>query len=128
MKKYFVIVAMALAMCMPATAATNEAANVESVEMYQFNINKEKLYDYLKVNKDQVEISNTIMHEFENDMKFAAQMGTVEQRNAILNNLMKKNLTYMRYVLDKDQFHRYLRVLNATLNNRGFDIAKMANQ
>lgn len=123
MKKKIFIVMAALAMCIPMTAKVNDASKAESLASYEFNTNKGKLFSYLKTDSLQSEIGTLFVEEFEDGMLFASQMATVEKRDTIVSNLMRKHLAHMRYVLDRQQYAKYLRVLNATFNNRGINVA-----
>jgi hypothetical protein len=51
-------------------------------------------------------------------MMFAAQYGK-EDRDQMVDKAIKKDLAYMGYILSKQQYRRYLTLLNITLKNRG---------
>ena len=51
-------------------------------------------------------------------MMFAAQ-SKGEERNKMVEKAVKKDLAYMDYVLSKDQYRKYVKLLNVTLLNRG---------
>ena len=53
-------------------------------------------------------------------MLFAAQLGD-EDRKAMVEKAVTKDVKYMRYILNDDQYHKYLLLLNITLNNRGLN-------
>ena len=38
-----------------------------------------------------------------------------------MEKAVKKDLKYMNYILNKEQYRKYLLVLNATFNNRGLN-------
>ena len=44
-----------------------------------------------------------------------------DKRQEMKNKAVKKNLSYMHYVLSAQQYHKYLIYLNATMNNRGLN-------
>jgi hypothetical protein len=52
---------------------------------------------------------------------FAAVQDGDASRKAIMKNLLDKNVKYMSYILNKNQMHKYLLVLNATINNRNIN-------
>ena len=39
----------------------------------------------------------------------------------MVNKAIEKDLKYMHYILDRDQYRKYLLLLNATINNRGLN-------
>ena len=39
----------------------------------------------------------------------------------MVQSAVKKDLTYMRYVLDEKQYRKYETLLNVTFNNRGLN-------
>ena len=42
-----------------------------------------------------------------------------DEREALVDKAVKKDLRYMRYILDQKQYKKYLLLLNTTLQNRG---------
>jgi hypothetical protein len=53
-------------------------------------------------------------------MMFAAQYSN-DQRDVMVKKAIEKNVAWMNYVLTDKQRHTYLRLLNATINNRGLN-------
>jgi hypothetical protein len=51
-------------------------------------------------------------------MVFAAQYGK-EERAKMMEKAINKDLAYMNYMLNKDQYRKYVMLLNVTLSNRG---------
>jgi hypothetical protein len=51
-------------------------------------------------------------------MVFAAQYGK-EERSKMVEKAVNKDLAYMNYILNKDQYRKYVMLLNTTLVNRG---------
>jgi hypothetical protein len=51
-------------------------------------------------------------------MMFATQYGK-DERNAGVDAAIRKDLGYMNYVLNKDQYKKYVMLLNVTMANRG---------
>jgi hypothetical protein len=41
------------------------------------------------------------------------------EREALVDRAVKKDVRYMYYVLDQKQYRKYLLLLNTTLHNRG---------
>ena len=54
-------------------------------------------------------------------MLFAAHYGTKEERDAQVKKAVEKDIKWMNYILTKDQYRKYLILLNTTLNNRGLN-------
>ena len=55
---------------------------------------------------------------FSAEMVFAAQYGK-EERAKMMEKAINKDLAYMNYMLNKDQYRKYVMLLNVTLSNRG---------
>ena len=126
MKKFILMMVMMLTMSVNTFADDSKATKVDGIEKYEFNINHRRLACTLNMSLDQMEMSEEIMTEFERDMYFAASCETQESRDKVVANLVKKNIKYMGYILNKEQYHKYLILLNTTLINRGFDLDKIS--
>lgn len=98
--------------------AENENAN--TTDIYTVSTNIKSLAKYLGLNTQQTLDVNDIHTSFCNDLKEAATAEGAE-RDMIIKLALKKNCMYMHMVLDKEQYSKYLRVLNATMNNRGLN-------
>ena len=103
-------------------AEDNNATEIERIERYDVKVNTKKLANYLQLTSDQYDAVETVTNEFSNDLMFAAVQDGEVARNAVTKNLIDKNIKHMSYILNKDQYHRYLTVLNATINNRGINV------
>jgi hypothetical protein len=99
-------------------AEDNNATEIERIEKYDIKVNNRKLANYLELNEDQMAAVETVTTEFTNDLKFAAFECSDTNRKAVTKNLIDKNVKHMSYILNKEQYHKYLIVLNATLNNK----------
>lgn len=117
MKRLFLMVVAMLSMTM-AFAENESVANIENVEAYDLNVNMNKLGKALRLNSDQMDAVKEINQMFANEMRFAAEMSR-EDRVAFMDKALKKNVLYMDYVLNKEQYRKYLLLLNLTLRNRG---------
>ncbi len=119
MKRLFLIVVAVLSMTM--TFAGNEKLNiVDSANAYNMSVNHVKLAEYLELSSDQFEAVKDIHASFCADMLNAAN-SVGEERSYMIKDAIDKDLTYMSFILTKDQYNKYLRVLNATFNNRGLN-------
>ena len=117
MKRLFLVVVAMLSMTM--TFAENEnTKSLNNTEAYDMTVNMKKLGQTLELSKDQIEAVAEIHKTFCAEMLFAAQYGK-EERDVLVDKAIKKDLAYMDYILSKDQYRRYLTLLNITLSNRG---------
>ena len=118
MKK--IVLTMVALMSMTMTFAENEtAANLNVTEAYNLkNVNMTKLCQALNLSKDQVECFTEIYNTFSSELLFAAQLNN-EERQQMVEEAIKKDLGYMDYILSREQYHKYVVLLNMTLLNRG---------
>lgn len=128
MKKYFIMLVMMLTMSVYSFAEESTATKMAETERYELKINHRRLACVLDMSRDQMEMSNDIISELESGMMFAAVMNTEESRNAIVANAVEKNIKYMHYILNDNQYKKYLMLLNLTLVHRGFDIQKLVSK
>ena len=106
-------------MSMTMTFAENEsAANLNTVESYNMTVNMGKLSQALGLSQDQVESVAEVHKTFSAEMMFAAQYGK-DERAKMVDKAINKDLAYMNYILNRDQYRKYLLLLNVTLVNRG---------
>lgn len=130
MKKIVLTLAMLLTMCMGMSAENNETTKVSEicnemkVENFDFNVNFKRLAMALDLNDDQMDSTENVMQMFANDMLFAYNECNNVNRDNVIRNTVKKHVKYISYILTKDQQKTYLKLLNTTLNNRGFDTSK----
>ena len=117
MKKLILTVVALMSMTM--TFAENEsAANLNTVESYNMTVNMGKLSQALGLSQDQVESVAEVHKTFSAEMMFAAQYGK-DERAKMVDKAINKDLAYMNYILNRDQYRKYLLLLNVTLVNRG---------
>ena len=117
MKRLFLGIVAMLSMTM--TFAENEnAASLNSTEAYNMTVNMTKLAQTLGLTSDQRESVAEIHKTFAAEMMVAAQ-SKGEERNKMVDKAINKDLAYMNYILNKEQYHKYVKLLNITLLNRG---------
>ncbi|SFO90913.1 hypothetical protein [Prevotella sp. tf2-5] len=117
MKKLFLT--MVAMMSMTLTFAENENMNsVNNAEAYNLSVNMNQLSKALNLANDQVEAVAEIHKTFCSELMFATQYGK-EERDARVDAAVKKDLGFMNYVLNHDQYKKYVMLLNVTMNNRG---------
>ena len=119
--KKMILTVMAV-ICMTTTFAKDENANATSaMSAFDMSVNMKKLSESLNLTADQIESVADVHHTFCGEMMGAAQAGD-EDRKDLMEKAVKKDLKYMNYILNKEQYRKYLLVLNATFNNRGLNI------
>ena len=117
MKKIILFIAFLFTMNASAFAE-NESNN--SVETYSINTNINSLVRYLDLSADQIEPVESVQKVFEENLKYASYVNG-ETRKHIINNSIEFDIRNMRYILNKEQYRKYITVLNVTLNNRNID-------
>lgn len=115
MKKIMVLAVAMFAMA-TATFAADEETNATAA--YNMNIKMSSLADALSLNIDQVEAVADVHKNFTADMMNAAT-ATAEDRAAMIDKAVIKDLKYMHSILNDAQYRKYVMLLNATLVNRG---------
>lgn len=118
MKKYLIMLVMLFTMGVNVFAEDTNATEAERIERYNVKVNTSRLASYLQLSSDQIDAVEAVTHELSNDLLFAAVQDGETSRMAVTNNLINKNVKHMSYILNKEQLHKYLIVLNATINNR----------
>jgi len=117
MKKIVLTLVAMLSMTF-ANAENENASNTLGVEAYDMNVNMRKLAVTLGMTFEQMEAVEDIHRTFCAEMMFAAHANK-DEREKLVDKAVKKDVRYMSYVLDKEQYRKYLILLNATLRNRG---------
>ena len=113
------ILTMVAMLSMTAAFAEGEkTAEVSNLEAYKLNINMNKFSNALGLYEDQKEAVEEIHHTFEAELMFAAQYGK-NDRDAMVKRSIDNDVKWMRYILNKYQMRTYLKLLNATMKNRG---------
>ena len=118
MKKMILMVVAMLSMTMTMNAENENANETKQVEAYDMTVNMRKLAVALDMSFDQMEAVQDIHHTFCAEMMLAAHANK-DEREALVDQAVKKDVRYMRYVLDEKQYRKYLLLLNTTLHNRG---------
>jgi len=119
MKKVFLMLVMMFTMSVYSFAEDNNATEIERVEKYDIKVNTKRLAQFLDLSADQYEAVDAVINEFSSDMMFAGVECNETSRKAVTKNALNKNIKYMAYILNAEQYSKYLRVLNVTINNRG---------
>lgn len=122
MKKVILMLVMLFTISINTFAEDNNSSNVEMVERYNIQVNTKRLGECLHLTTDQYDAVETVISEFSNDLMFAAVECNSVNRGMVTKNAIDKNVRYMSYILNKEQYHKYLTLLNATIRNRKLDI------
>jgi hypothetical protein len=115
------MLAMLFAMSANSFAENNNAIVVKN---YEIKVNTKSLSNYLNLSKDQKDMVEMITDEFSRDMIFAGVECNDTNRLLVTRNAIEKNIKSMSYVLNGEQYNKYLKVLNITLLNRNININK----
>lgn len=110
------LMTMTVAFAEGETSTKTEAAAIEA--KYDVNVNMSSLSRALRLNTDDARTVAFVEGEFRRDMQKAATADS-EERDKLVKKAVNRNLGNMRSILDADQYHVYVQLLNATLNNRG---------
>ncbi|MDY3848782.1 MAG: hypothetical protein SOZ58_10775 [Prevotella sp.] len=123
MKKMIWTVMAVLSMTIT-TFAKDENANANNaMSAFDMSVKMNKLSQALNLTTDQTESVADVHHTFCGEMMVAAQAND-DDRKELMMKAVNKDLKYMHYILNKDQYRKYLLILNATLNNRGLNFIK----
>ena len=115
------ILTVVAALTLTATFAKDEKANnVNNANAYDMTVNMSKLGDALKLSVDQMESVADVHHTFCGEMLIASQANE-EDRKALMDKAISKDLKYMHYLLNDKQYRTYVMLLKTTLNNRGLN-------
>ena len=117
MKKIILFIAFLFTMNASAIAE-NEAIN--NVEAYSINTNINSLVRFLNLSADQVESFESVQKVFEENLKYASYMSG-DARKHMVNSSIDFDVRNMSYILNKEQYRKYITVLNVTLNNRNIE-------
>ena len=119
MKRLFLVLIAVMSMTM--TFADNENTNsVNNVNAYDMSVNVRKLGETLGLSYDQMESVGDVHRTFCGEMMVASQSKT-DDRVKLVRKAVTKDLKYMHYILNNEQYHKYLALLNATMVNRGIE-------
>ena len=119
MKKIVLTVVAVMSMTMAFAAGENDN-NTATTNAYKFNVSTYALSRALNLNQDQVDMVEDINNTFAVEM-MNASVADGSERDVKVKAAVKKDLSYMRYVLTDRQYREYVKLLNVTLNNRGLN-------
>ena len=114
--KKIMILAVAMFAMATTTFAADEATNATAA--YNMNVKMGSLANALSLNIDQAEAVADVHKNFTADMMNAATAAK-DERTAMIDKAVIKDLKYMHCILNDSQYRKYVMLLNATLMNRG---------
>lgn len=118
MKKMVLTIVAMLSM----TMAFGETRSTNSYDAaYTINVNNNALARSLSLTEEQEYAVNMITSRFEYDMKRAGKANEAD-RQVKLRKAVKRNLSHLSQVLDRNQYRKYVAILNATFVNRGINM------
>ena len=118
MKKIVLTLAAMVAMTTVSFAENRVNEDASIMKAYDFRFDTSRMSNYLCIDFDQARAISFAHSRFCADMDKAAQ-ASASDRKTLTNKALRRNLGYMKQILDHEQYRKYLMILNATLNNRG---------
>ncbi len=115
-----ILMAVAMLSMTTATFAANEENEATTAAAYNLNVNINRLGEALELNIDQQEAMKDIHTNFNAEMMNAGQADKAD-RKVLVDKAIEKDLKYVKSILSNNQYHKYLLLLNTTLNNRGIE-------
>lgn len=107
-----------LGMTVATFAEGEKMTGTDNVQAYNITINTSMLGRALKLSEEQLVVVDEINKEFSADMTSVAAADK-ESRKAMMDEAVKKDLRSMHEVLNRKQYKTYVRILDATITNRG---------
>ena len=124
---FFLVVALMLGI---STATFAGEGNITASEIdktshnvevnYDFNVNYNKLSEYLKLNNRNTQKVKDVHNSFCEKMLTASRTENRIERDSIINSSIDNEVLRMKNILSSKQYRKFIRVFNATLKNQGF--------
>ena len=114
--KKIVLTLVAMMTITMANAENEEKNAVQAVNAYDMTVNMRKLAVALGLTLDQMEAVQDIHTAVCNDM-YLAGSAHAEERKALVDEAVKKDIRYMHYILDEKQYKKYVNMLDLTAKN-----------
>ena len=118
MKKVILILVAMLATTTATFAETKKEAKTDNIAAYNIDININALCAALQLNEDQKETVTDFHNTFCTEMLVAGNAEKSE-RQRLVDHAVKNAVSNMSYILTKEQYNKYVAILNNTLSNRG---------
>lgn len=95
--------------------------SIHNVEMnYDFNVNYNKLSEYLKLNDRNFQKVKNAHDSFCEEMLIASRTNNLVERDSIIKSSIENEVCRMKEILSNKQYKKFIKIFNATLNNQGF--------
>lgn len=110
-----IVAMLSMTMAFAGETSTNEA---EKLKAYDMTVDYHRLAVCLGLCLDQMSAVKEIHDTFCENMKEVALLPENEQQE-MLQKVLDVDMRYMSYILERDQYRKYLMLINVTLHNRG---------
>lgn len=120
MKKIMLTLMAVLSMSISAFASNvsaRESSYMLSDSIRSININS--LAKYLELPAENKKAFGNVYDTFKNKMNKALKMEDSKEKNEMIDKAIRYDLRNVASMLDSEQYHKYLRIFNATLKNKG---------
>jgi hypothetical protein len=120
MKKIMLTLMAVLSMSISAFASNvsaRESSYMLSDSIRSININS--LAKYLELPAENKKTFGNVYDTFKNKMNKALKMEDSKEKNEMIDKAIRYDLRNVASMLDSEQYHKYLRIFNATLKNKG---------
>ena len=120
MKKIMLTLVAVLSMSISAFASNvsaRESSYMLSDSIRSININS--LAKYLELSAENKKTFGNVYDTFKNKMNKALKMEDSKEKNEMIDKAIRYDLRNVASMLDSEQYHKYLRIFNATLKNKG---------
>ena len=87
---------------------------------YDFNVNYNKLSEYLKLNGRNFQKVKNAHDSFCEEMLIASKTNNLAERDSIIRSSINNEVFRMKEILSNKQYRKFIKIFNATLNNQGF--------
>lgn len=87
---------------------------------YDFNVNYNKLSEYLKLNDRNFQKVKNVHDYFCEEMLIASKTNNLAERDSIIKSSINNEVCRMKEILSNKQYKKFIKIFNATLNNQGF--------
>ncbi len=102
-------------------SATTFAAGKVEKKAFEFNLNATNIVRSLDLTADQYEKVIAGNETFLYETRTATYKKDENAQKKSFDKALHRNVKYMKTVLNKEQYRKYLMLLNLTLNNRGLN-------
>lgn len=120
MKKIMLTLMAVLSMSISAFASNvsaRESSYMLSDSIRSININS--LAKYLELPAENKKTFGNVYDTFKNKMNKALKMEDSKEKKEMIDKAIRYDLRNVASMLDSEQYHKYLRIFNATLKNKG---------